>query len=417
MHGKFVEAFDPPAVALISSQGYESPKSKLFLRLTVLLSDMVVYLPASLFCAISLYNTPAERVKALVGLVLNPALIIIDHGHFQYNGISLGLVAAATGAICQDAYIFSAILFSLALNHKQMTLYLAPAIFAHLFGRCLCQSSWPKRLVLFVSLGLAVLTTFAIVWAPFLTSIDDAMTVFSRVFPTRRGLFEDYVANFWCVSSLVIKWKKLFSHPTLLMLCASGTLMSFLPSFLMQIHKPSKRTLPFCMASSALSFFLFSYQVHEKSILLPLLPICMLLNDGDFNISSVFNAAMISMFPLLERDGLVIAYFALNIFHNAIFSSMNRSTVGNTHFDDRRKNQLENVLLCLIRMPSSVSILLTMAIHVFVRVVPFPARYPFLSDAIMVSWAFLHFCQLLLYINLFHWRWYSSGDHAKLKSA
>ena len=27
-------------------------------------------------------------------MALNPALIIIDHGHFQYNGISLGLAVS-----------------------------------------------------------------------------------------------------------------------------------------------------------------------------------------------------------------------------------------------------------------------------------------------------------------------------------
>ncbi len=32
--------------------------------------------------------------------------------------------------------------------------------------------------------------------------------VVGRIFPLRRGLFEDYVANFWCVSSVAIKWKQ-----------------------------------------------------------------------------------------------------------------------------------------------------------------------------------------------------------------
>jgi alpha-1,3-glucosyltransferase len=32
--------------------------------------------------------------------------------------------------------------------------------------------------------------------------------VVSRIFPLRRGLFEDYVANFWCTSSVAIKWKQ-----------------------------------------------------------------------------------------------------------------------------------------------------------------------------------------------------------------
>ena len=61
-------------------------------------------------------------------------------------------------------------------------------------------------------LGLVVLATFAVCWAPFLGSLDNALQVLQRLAPLRRGLFEDYVANLWCVSSLAIKWKRLLSQ-------------------------------------------------------------------------------------------------------------------------------------------------------------------------------------------------------------
>jgi hypothetical protein len=32
--------------------------------------------------------------------------------------------------------------------------------------------------------------------------------VVTRIFPLRRGLFEDYVSNFWCATSVAIKWKQ-----------------------------------------------------------------------------------------------------------------------------------------------------------------------------------------------------------------
>lgn len=34
------------------------------------------------------------------------------------------------------------------------------------------------------------------------------LQVLRRIFPLRRGLYEDYVANFWCTSSAVLKWKQ-----------------------------------------------------------------------------------------------------------------------------------------------------------------------------------------------------------------
>lgn len=406
VHGKFVQTFDEEAVALISSQGYESSYSKLLLRLTVLISDLVIYLPSCIYCALSLYRKPEERLKTLFLLVMNPALIIIDHGHFQYNGISIGLAAAAIGAVCQDFYLFSAVLFSLSLNHKQMSLYFAPALFAHLLGRCISQTSWKKRIQLFLGLGLAVVTTFFIVWAPFLTSLDLARAVLSRVFPTQRGLFEDYVANFWCVSSLVVKWKRFLSSRYLLGACTAATLLGFLPSFIMQIRKPSKKTLPLCMANTAFSFYLFSYQVHEKSILLPLLPICLLQYEGDVNVTSILNAAMISMFPLLKKDNLLGAYFGLLLLTNVLFPTF----IGNERVKVQHENRFENLLYALIRVSPLQSFGITLAVHVLMHLMPSSARYPYLKDALMVSWAFLHFVILFVYNNVRHIRLYLTSN-------
>jgi alpha-1,3-glucosyltransferase len=87
------------------------------------------------FCA-----APAQRPQrgvVLAMLLLNPALLLIDHGHFQYNGISLGLSLGAAAAIAAGWEIAGSVMFCLALNHKQMALYYAPAFFGHLLGRCL----------------------------------------------------------------------------------------------------------------------------------------------------------------------------------------------------------------------------------------------------------------------------------------
>ena len=40
---------------------------------------------------------------------------------------------------------------------------------------------------------------------------------------------------------------------------------------------PTVRLLPMAMVTSSLGFFLFSFQVHEKSILLPLMPLTILM--------------------------------------------------------------------------------------------------------------------------------------------
>jgi len=64
-----------------------------------------------------------------------------------------------------------------------------------------------------------------------------------------------------CVSSLLLKWKRLFNPPQLVRLCTFTTLAAFLPSMLLQIRDTSPPRLLISLALTSLSFFQFSYQV------------------------------------------------------------------------------------------------------------------------------------------------------------
>lgn len=44
---------------------------------------------------------------------------------------------------------------------------------------------------------------------------------------------------------------------------------------------PTLMLLPYALLTSSLSFFLFSFQVHEKSVLLPLMPATLLLSRAE----------------------------------------------------------------------------------------------------------------------------------------
>ena len=94
--GRAVAALEPAAVALGSSHGYESASSKRLLRATVLAFDAICFFPAALLvlCALRPRAAPSDAAWALAAVVLQPAFILIDHGHFQYNNISLGLTGA-----------------------------------------------------------------------------------------------------------------------------------------------------------------------------------------------------------------------------------------------------------------------------------------------------------------------------------
>lgn len=54
------------------------------------------------------------------------------------------------------------------------------------------------------------------------------------------------------------------------------TLVGFLPSCVDTLRRPTVSRFLCCLTVCACSFFLFSWQVHEKTILYPLLPFILL---------------------------------------------------------------------------------------------------------------------------------------------
>jgi len=71
--------------------------------------------------------------------LLQPGVILIDSGHFQYNTVMLGLVVWAVNFFLADQDVLGSIAFCLALGFKQMALYFSPAVFGYLLGKSLRQ--------------------------------------------------------------------------------------------------------------------------------------------------------------------------------------------------------------------------------------------------------------------------------------
>jgi alpha-1,3-glucosyltransferase len=56
-------------------------------------------------------------------------------------------------------------------------------------------------------LGAVVIACFAIIWMPWLGSLDSFLQVVHRIFPIYRGVFEDKVSNVWCIVNVFMKIK------------------------------------------------------------------------------------------------------------------------------------------------------------------------------------------------------------------
>jgi len=141
-------------------------------------------------------------------------------------------------------------------------------------------------------------------FAPFLYPPSQLQQTILRIFPLHRGLFEDKVANVWCSLNVAVKLRDIFSTPALAKIAAASTLLATIPLVIGSVWtnvqlqptseangapassrnaerakdcSPTVKLLPHLLFASAMAFFLFSFQVHEKSILLPLMPLTLLM--------------------------------------------------------------------------------------------------------------------------------------------
>lgn len=169
-----------------------------------------------------------------------------------------------------------------------------------------------------------------ILWEPFvkyppshdttIPSLERIEHVLRRIFPFQRGLFEGKVANLWCAlntSPINIRDRIPSEQQPLLAFAATGTLM--LPSCLRILYRLSRaifdnlserhwNMLLWAATSCALSFFLASFQVHEKSILLALAPCTLLLWQDPVFVEWFSFVCVWSIWPLLRVDRLQLAY-------------------------------------------------------------------------------------------------------------
>lgn len=327
--GYIANRINPSFVKLHESRGLETEEHKYFMRLTVLIADVLIYIPAFIYFVINLrswsncqFNESnifkfSKRDAILLTALIYPGLILIDHGHFQYNCVSLGLFVAAVAAIMQDSFILSSILFVLALNYKQMELYHALPFFFYTLGNYTPNKakSWIYCVRMLICVSLAVLLTFSIIWIPFFKNKDVFFNAVLRLFPFSRGVFEDKVANIWCAINVVYKLRQIFTNAQLAKICLLVTTCAALPSCISLYLLPTKNAFIVSLINSALAFFLFSFQVHEKSILLVAVPVLLHFHNDPLPCFWFLVTSHFSMLPLFIKDDLYLAYLGTMVFY------------------------------------------------------------------------------------------------------
>lgn len=379
---------------------------KMFMRGTVMVVDLLLLFPVIWYAINVFYGNLSfkERLMLFVGMAAHPGLLLIDHGHFQYNNVSLGLALAAIALISDNHELIGSMAFVFSLCYKQMSLYYAPAFFFFLLAKSTNHAEGIFSIKSFISLaklGITVIISFLICLAPFLLQkqpLEQLQQLTSRVFPVARGLYEDKVANLWCSISPVFKLQNMVSQPLVVQICLVSTLIGMGPAALalLRAFRPHPKNSvrasasPFAPAHTflvglcctAFSFFFFSYHVHEKSVLLPAFMLSLWFFKSPTLVGVAALVSTISMLPLLQRDGHEYSLLVLVVIYFIYLKVSN-----------------ENVNSIFVGVVSFIPL----SFHLLSKVITPPSSLPDLFTLLLTSSSFgiLALCWLSLYSQLF----------------
>nr|CAG4651857.1 EOG090X06YP [Triops cancriformis] len=328
----FVAKHVDPAMLNVTNLDYASSRTILFQRLSVIVTDIVYAFGVREYTSIILRESTKSREGPYILAILllcNVGLFIVDHIHFQYNGFLSGILLLAMGSIMQGKHVRGAFWFAILLNLKHIYLYIAPAFFVYLL-RNYCLETRSFSFKRFATLGLVVVSVFAASFGPFVYN-GQLSQVLSRLFPFKRGLSHAYWApNIWALYNgldkvLTAVWKQQgwleknvtaamtgglvqeFEHVVLPSIPPFVTFvltaLAMLPSaiFLWRAPKNPRMFVKAVVACAFASFF-FGWHVHEKAVLLIILPMTILAVHSakdclTWMITSV--TGHVSLFPLL----------------------------------------------------------------------------------------------------------------------
>ncbi|XP_064144817.1 probable dolichyl pyrophosphate Glc1Man9GlcNAc2 alpha-1,3-glucosyltransferase isoform X5 [Loxodonta africana] len=305
----------------IHNLNYCSSRTLLFQRFSVIFTDALFVYAVHECCKCidgkKSSKELTEKPKFILSVLLlwNFGLLIVDHIHFQYNGFLFGLMLLSIARLFQKRHLEGAFLFAVLLHFKHIYLYVAPAYGVYLLRSYCFTANKPDgsvrwnsfSFVRVISLGLIAFLVSALSLGPFLAS-NQLPQVFSRLFPFKRGLCHAYWApNFWALYNALDKVLSIIGLHDKWFGSAVPTHSPSVCDSLGNLHRHSDchigpRGFLRCLILCALSSFMFGWHVHEKAILLAVLPMS-LLSVGKAGDASIFliltTTGHYSLFPLL----------------------------------------------------------------------------------------------------------------------
>lgn len=99
-------------------------------------------------------------------VVWSPGLFVVDHVHFQYNGLLLGVLLVSVSALERGNDLFGGFVFAMLLCFKHLFAVAAPVYFVYLL-RHYCRGGFWKGFGRLVTMGMVVVGVFVAAFGPF----------------------------------------------------------------------------------------------------------------------------------------------------------------------------------------------------------------------------------------------------------
>eukprot|EP00834_Sanchytrium_tribonematis_P001937 NODE_52_length_30984_cov_1.383358.p4 type:complete len:484 gc:universal NODE_52_length_30984_cov_1.383358:1792-341(-) len=286
------------------------------------------------------------RSSDYVIILCHPILLLIDYIHYQPNNLMFLFLILSIYCVSKNGilnHVIGTISFIFCIASKQMALVYAPAIGMSYVCIILKQNGLLKKSTVLISLAGATLIGLMLCTLPFIVNYDDKLEglriqsqgIVKRIFPVHRGLYEDKLGNFWCISDVVFKWRRRFSEEFLAKLCTALCLLLTIPvSFqmsrnILKLKNPTLINQQVLLGCSITSFigFMFGYHIHEKTIMLPIFTIIiyfanfmhMRLDSSQYILYKWLFVSSFNIFPLVVLDDSKYYFLLLHCIFYVIY--------------------------------------------------------------------------------------------------
>ncbi|KAK9479725.1 glycosyl transferase [Lipomyces japonicus] len=330
--------FVDPKMLIITNLNYSSTATIFFQRVSVIASELVLVYALQRYIKLLPEDKRKPAYAIAMSIYFSPGLLLIDNIHFQYNAMMYGILIFSIVSMSEKKYLLSGILFAVLLCFKHIYLYLAPAYFFYLLRvYCLDINRFslanPFAVIQWehiIRLGLSVILVGLLAFGPFIY-LGQIPQLISRLFPFSRGLCHAYWApNFWALYSgadrmLYFLSKKLLHHnfetdsaaltrglvgdSSFVILPDVQPRATFLLTLFYQLIsmaplllRPSFDNFISALSLCGYASFLFGWHVHEKAILLVIIPFSFLALKDRRYLTPFFLLTVsgyISIFPLI----------------------------------------------------------------------------------------------------------------------